>query len=288
MRLTQKLLAYLNRVFDKDAHAFLALRLRYDGSSMAWSVKDGVLSTTVAGGSGAALSIDLSAHTVATLAAHLAGRPGYSVPYADASSLAQLSARVLIDGAGDQDTSNGDHLTGYTSVLWAFLEPMAAELDRAATQIKEMVEQMSLDTADGEWMDEIGSYYGVRRQTGEADRIYGPRIIAEVIRPKANNIAISEAIDKFLDGVTSAITDAPLDVTSNSYGLFDAELDVSLEAMDGYGYGLIISSAIDLIEQLRDAGTHLRAVRTRLTQTGNVYFGAVALLGDTLTVNPGP
>lgn len=38
MNLTQKLLGYLNRVFDKGPDRVLVLRFRYDGTAMSWRI----------------------------------------------------------------------------------------------------------------------------------------------------------------------------------------------------------------------------------------------------------
>jgi hypothetical protein len=274
MRLTQKLLGFLNRVFNKDPDPFLALRLRHTSGHMTWRVKDAVLTTLVPGETG--LLVNLLDYTISELVDHLAAQPGYVVEYADTSDLALLSARALIDAAGDIEMSNGDHLMGYRSPLWAYLEAAASELTAAAEQIKQMLRQMSTKTASGEWLDEIGGYYGVPRLSNEADSAYGPRIITETLRPRGNNVAIANAIKEFT-GQTATVTDVVLysgglpiydgsidhDGTfthsagsSPVYGLFDVE----------YGYNLINGGSLDdfaievrnLIDRLRDAGTHLR------------------------------
>jgi len=289
MRLTQKLLSFLNRVFDKDPAQFLALRLQYDGG-MVWQVADGSLTTTVTGGSGHSLTVDLSQYSVAQLANFLGTQQGYSVAYVDRSELSALSALVLIDGGSDIALSNGDHLYGYTSELWSYMEAQSSELETAEAQIGEMLNQMSTVTASNEWLDELGSYYVVPRLQGELDSQYGPRIIAEVLRPRGNNVAMEAAI-KVYTGQNAKVTDVTLygatfplyngAITRNSayhynasrvplYGLFDVE----------YGYDLINGGDItafqqtvrDLINRLRDAGTHLRS----LLLTGS-------MLADSLT-----
>lgn len=309
MRLTQKLLSFLNRVFDKDPGRFLALRLRYDGG-MTWQVSEGVLTTNVTGGSGQDLSIDLSEYRIADLIVHLAAQPGYDIAYGDQTELSLLSARVLLDGAGDIDLSNGDHLYGYTSLLWSYLEAQATELQRAADQIPEALKQMSTKTAEGEWLDELGSYYKVPRIQGEGDASYGPRIIAEVLRPRGNNVAMQAAI-KIFTGQDALVTDVTLfgptfplydgailhDGTwahnaeaQPLYGLFDVQ----------YGYDFINGGDITqfhdivrgLIDRLRDAGTHLRSLQLRgsdlsdsftpPTDPGAIPWASGAALEDTL------
>lgn len=275
MQITPKLLSFLNWVFDKDPGKFLALRLRYDGG-MTWKIENAVLTTIIDGEPGENLSVDLSQYTLGSLSSYLAGKTGYTVSYIDGSELSGLSALVLIDASGDIDQSNGDHLYGYTNILWSYMEAAASELEQAETQIGEMLNQMSTRTGSGEWLDELGGYYDVPRLQGELDVQYGPRIIAEVLRPRANNVAMEEAISVYT-GQTTTVRDVTLygntpplydatysydgtvlhdSVATPVYGLFDVE----------YGYDLINGGDVaefsqvvrDLVNRLRDAGTHLR------------------------------
>lgn len=278
MKLTDKLLSLLHRVFDKDPAPFLALRLRYSGTGMTWKVAGARLTTVPVGGAGAPLSVDLTQYTLGELVNHLASQAGYSVEYADRSELSLMGAAVLLDAAGDQNRSNGDHLYGYTNVLWSYLEANARELEAAADQIEQMRLQMSTKTASDIWLDELGGYYGVPRLQAEQDASYGRRIIAEVLRPRGNNVAIEAAIQAYT-GQTTKVTDVTLNsplaplfnavdkfngakfynsTSAPIYGLFDVE----------YGYDILNGGDIssfaqvirDLIGRLRDAGTHLRAL----------------------------
>lgn len=285
MLLTTKLLAYLNRVFDKDPKRFLALRLTYAGG-MSWRVENGVLTTVAVGGPGVSLTVDLTQYTVTGLVAYLSSQQGYSVLYKDNTELTNLSARVLLDGASDIATSNGDHLYGYTNVLWAYLESAANELLSAKTAVDEMLKQMSTTTAGDVWLDYLGLHYGIPRLVAEADAAYGPRIIAEVLRPRANNVAIENAI-KVFTGQDATVTDvvewtSPLPkynganthngaINYNStaqprYGLFDVAYGYDiLNGGDIASFQAVVTS---LIGRLRDAGTHLRS----LLLTGSTLF----------------
>lgn len=277
MRLTPKLLKLIGRAFDRDPVRFLALRLRYDGQ-MTWRVADAVLTTAVVGGSGASLSVDLSQYTVSGLAAFLNSLPGYAVEYLDGGEGSALGARILLDGSGDQDASNGDHLYGYTSVLWSFFESLASELTEARRQIQNMLLQMSTRTAEDVWLDELGGYYGIPREVGERDDLYGPRIIAEVLRPRGNNVAIEMAI-KVFTGQDTTVTDVTVDGPANPrfdgsyrfnggwtfnpsaepiYGLFDVEFGYDL--IHGGDVSSFLRTIEALINRLRDAGTHLRSL----------------------------
>lgn len=278
MKLTNKLLSFLHRVFDKDPAPFLALRLRYAGTGMTWRIAGARLTTVPVAGSGQAIAVDLTQYTLGELVNYLASQPGYTVEYADHSELSLLGAAVLLDGTGDQAKSNGDHLYGYTNVLWSYLEASSLELDAAAAQIDQMLLQMETQTASDVWLDELGGYYGVPRLQDEVDAPYSLRIIAEVLRPRGNNVAIEAAITAYTGQVTKVIDvtlNTPLSPLYNGadthngvrfynstssplYGLFDVE----------YGYDLINGGDISsfavivrgLIDRLRDAGTHLRAL----------------------------
>ncbi|HEX7906753.1 MAG TPA: hypothetical protein VF534_01490 [Paraburkholderia sp.] len=300
MKLTQKLLGYLHKVFDKDPHEFLAMRLQYQGG-MTWQVADGFLYTTVTGGPGQNLSIDLSQFTLAQLVGFLSTQSGYSVLYADTSILSTLQALVLMDGSNDISLSNGDHLYGYTNVLWSYMESQSNELEQAQTQIGNMLQQMSTTTAAGEWLDLLGAYYGVPRLQGELDTSYGPRIIAEVLRPRGNNVAIEMAIQVYT-GQVSTVTDVTLygptsplyngAITRNSshtysakatpiYGLFDVQYGYDL--INGGDVSAFTQTVKDLVNRLRDAGTQMRS----LSLTGSALTDALTPPTDAATLGVG-
>lgn len=291
MKLTQKLLGFLHRAFSRDPIQFLALRLRYDGG-MKWEVADAVLTTSVSGGSGTDLQIDLNQYTIADLVNFLNLQPGYTVVYQAPPEPSTLGARILIDSHGDQDQSNGDHIYAFTSLTWAVLDSSAVELRAAREQIYQMLRQMTVATAESEWLDEIGDYYSVKRQNGEPDSLYGPRIIYEVIRPRNNNKAIEQAISVATGGLPSRVVDvteldgvAPVYDGSVSYdgtylhdasgryrrNLFDVEYAFDLDGSEDIApFQLRVMS---LIDKFRSAGNHLR----QIVLTGSQLSDNVAL-----------
>lgn len=285
MKLTQKLLSLLHRVFDPDPEKFLALRVRY-GGTMTWTVAEGVLTTSVVGGIGQGFAIDLTTVTITQLVAYIAARPGYQVLYVDSSGNQSLSARVLMDGTGNIAQSNGDHLYGYTSLVWAYFEAVGTELKAAKAQIPEAIKQMSVPTASSDWIDELGAYYGVPRLQGETDQSYGARIIAETVRPRANNVAMERAIS-YYTGQATKVTDVTIygagfpkyngTITRNSayqyqplstpkYGLFDVEIGYDL--LGGTDQSAFADVVAGIVEKLRSAGTHMRALSM---QSGAIY-----------------
>lgn len=286
MNLVQKLLGLLHRVFDPDPEKFLALRILYDGDSMVWTVADSTLTTSVVGGSGGNLSINLVDYTFRQLIDYIAAQTGYAVTTSASSERLSLSSRTLIDGTGNPATSNGDHLYAYSSLLWVFFGAVASELRAARAQIPQAIRQMTVTEASDDWIDELGGYYGVKRQQGESDASYGPRIIAEVVRPRCNNIAMEAAISLYT-GQATKVTDVVIygasfpkydgTIFRNSvyqyqsqsapqYGLFDVE----------YGYDLLGGDDVTdfsnrvkgIIDTLRAAGTHLRSL---VLKSGAIY-----------------
>lgn len=310
MRLTLKLLGRLNRVFDKDPHPFAAIRFGYAGG-MSWAVEDLRLVITISGGVGGPLTIDLTQHTLATLAATIAGAAGYQVDFIDPER-AHLAATILLDGAGEQDASGRVQLLGYTSLLWSFMEAEAVELKAADGQIGQMLRQMTTKTAEGAWLDELGSYYNVPRWPGEADVGYGPRIVAEAVRPASNNIALERAIQDYTgrdcrvldvtiyrgvfpvyDGVIShdgAYTYST--VGSPEYGLFDVQIGYDL--IDGGSFVAFLADVREILTKIRAAGTHIRALSLdgSASLVLDVFGGAIdgglaeaagSLISETLT-----
>lgn len=280
-KLIQKLLLSLHKVFDKDPHQQLAFRLQYDGG-MTWQIANGVLMTTVTGGSGTNQSIALSNFTIDSLALVLGSLPGYSVPFQDTSSYAQLSALVLIDSSNDISTSNGDHIYGYTNLIWSYLDPIGAELGAAQAQIPNMLAQMVIPTAEDEWLDEQGSYYLVPRNSGEDDTAYSPRIVTSVLQPKGNNVAIAMAIQALAPAATrvrviDALDDLLFAILYNGEFSYNGSIfyDAGLGPNSGYGffdvdfsYDFLGSVTQDqylaliesTVEKFRDAGTQLRGI----------------------------
>lgn len=279
MKLTDKLLGYLNRVFSKDPESFLALRLRYNGV-MSWQISDGMLTTVVTGGTGGNLSVALPGMTISSLSAYLASQPGYSLAYSVGVEYSGLSAMALIDGGNSQDATNGDHLTAYTSLLWAYMEANAIELTTARSAIVEMLKQMSLQTASDTYLDDLGGYYGVPRLLGETDAVYANRIIVVILRPKGNNVALEMAISYMTGGYPTTVVDVPIAGTAPTqwYGQFDVVTQFDL--LVGEVPATLIARIVAAVEQCRDAGTKLRQV----LMTGSLSDTSSVIVDDQLTM----
>jgi len=296
MKLTDTLIDYLYRAFKKDPERFLAMRIRSE-NTLTWDVADGVLAVTT---SLSSQEFTLENYTLATLASAVATMPGVTV--SDIASDSHLSALVLLDSSGNQAESNGDHLYGYGSLLWAYLEPLAMELVEAKAEIVNMLDQMAVTTADNEWLDEWGGYFGIKRNTGETDVVYGNRIIVEIIRPRANNKAIELAIKERF-GQSATVTDLRLwgaaipkyngaynydgsqyhNATSAPiYGLF--QVVVGYDLLNGGSQEEFGAEVRALIEKFRDAGTHLDSLSLTTSGMSDSQTSIPADTGASLTV----
>ena len=207
MTTLKRLLDYAHgRVFDKDPHAVLAMRLQHpDGC--AWAVAEGVLSVTVRG---VRREYPLLGTTLGGLAAKLQA-DGLTVVSLN-PDVAGLSALTLVESAGDQDKSNGDHLLAYTSLLWVLQGAYAPELRHQRYQIGEALRQMVMTQSENEWLDLWGTLYGVSRpQAGDtgipsgsgprpdgsaSDDEYSQYIPEEVFRLRVNPLAIEDTIKR--------------------------------------------------------------------------------------------
>jgi uncharacterized phage protein gp47/JayE len=263
----------------------LVMSIQCNGTGLTWTIRDAILTVTPAGGTASPLAIDLTAYTVASLAAYIAAQPGYSVPYVDSSVLSVLSSQVLIDGKGDISQTNGEHLYGYTSVVWSYMDACAAELEAAGVQIGQMLLQMNTVTASGTWLDLQGAYYGVPRNIGEADAQYGPRIIATVIRPLGNNVAIESALRVLNGGLAVSVVDYP-ELVNNSYGLFDVDFAVSLAMLQVEPIANWQASISHIVNGMRDAGTHVRAINLQAPIEATLTLGALVISGQIIRIYP--
>jgi len=285
MTLTQRLINYLHRVFDKNPDQFLALRIQCNGMGLTWTICDGVLTTKPVGGTALPLTINLRAYTVAQLAMLIAAQPGYTVLYVDSSARSVLSSQVLMDAAGNVGQTNGDHLYGFTSVLWAYMDANAEQLAEAGQQIGNMLQQMNTISAADMWLDYQGAFFGVPRNLGELDAQYGPRIIATVIRPLGNNVAIESALRVLNGGLAASVVDYD-ELVNNSYGLFDVNFAVSLTMLQVttiLGWQTAIST---IINSMRDAGTHVRQINIETPVEAAPNFGAMVISGQTVWIYP--
>ena len=249
-------------VFDTSPGAELALRVRHpDGAR--WEVADEWLKVTAGT---VVRSYDLRPLSIGALAAALTA-DGFEVS-ALTDRWLTVSATVLVEGSGDQGTSNGDRLFAFTSLLWALLSGYAAEGNAAEYQVRQALLQMVLGTAEREWLDLWGALYGVSRWAGESDAAYAPRIAKDAFRVRVNGHGIEQAIldatgwDVRIEEPWTEIFTLDQSLLSGPDRLYDGER---------YGYHLIrpyTSESVDwptvlaIIERNRAAGVLVTSGRS--------------------------
>lgn len=185
----QRLLEYPHAaVFDKDPVAALVMRVRHP-SGCRWIIRAGTMTVTAGVDE---FTYDLKVLTVAGLVSALRN-DGLEV-IKTSSAFGSHSALVLVEGAGDQGESNGDHIYGFRSLLWALFTAYTQEVDEAAEQVRQALLQMVIGTASGEWLDLWATLYSVQRLPGEADEALRVRIPREAFRIRVNARAIEQAI----------------------------------------------------------------------------------------------
>ena len=297
MSVITKLMGRLTRRYDKTPAPVLGLRLSYLNGAMTWAIADDVLTTQVTGGVGVNLSVDLTQYTVTTLATYLASQPGYVVLYLDGTGLSAVSAVALVEGTGDISVSNGDHIYIAANPIWAYMSACSKELDLARLALAALPAEMATTTADGEWLDLLGSYYAVPRQLNEPDNQYSPRIPAEVILPRQNNVAIELALTA-ATGQPATVTDAVVygsprpafdaSIKFDSTHFFNASAGRVYNLFDlVIGYAALGNTTPDdyltviraQVDRLRAAGTHLR----NITLAPSVMGDTIAPPSDSFT-----
>lgn len=280
MKLTRTLLSRLYGSFDKAPEQFVALCVSHSSGS-SWAIADGILTLTPKDEAAPALTLDLGAYTISTLATYLAAQSGWTVS-GISTDQSGLSALVLIDGEGSTDEENGDRLYGFAALLWVLLDTFATFLKGARDQIPLMLAEMATTTADTEWLDLLGSYFSIVRLTTETDAAYGPRIIAEVLAAKGNNVAISESI-RSITGQSCRIVDADDSNGDPIYNLFNCNIGYDL--LGGTDVTAFTQVVADQVERLRDAGTQLGSVELVGGDISDTVPAAPADSGASLTIS---
>ena len=189
-----RIIGRLNRVFDHKPGATLALRIRSPGG-LTWTVKDRVLVVSRPGA--VDLKVNLEGNTLLVVRDTLAAA-GVEIAYQAGPDILTLGGVALIQGHGDQDESNGDWLRIYTSLLWAWAEPVGRWLDTAKADIPKALRELVVPQSTGQWSDLWASYFGLGRGPGETDEHLNFRTAYDWRRPKSNPLAIELNIKTLL------------------------------------------------------------------------------------------
>jgi hypothetical protein len=108
------------------ASASVALEVGYVGTTATLTIASGMLTTTVTGGSGANLSINLSQYsTIGVLAGFIAAQPGYSCTVVPAANQLPTSALDAVSAIGICSTGAGDEPGRVKTALYNFEQAMA-------------------------------------------------------------------------------------------------------------------------------------------------------------------
>lgn len=193
----EKLLSYLNSVFDKDPYKILVLRISHV-SGARWRIAD---RTLYAGNAvnDEVYDIDLREFTILELANRL-GYLGYDVIYLN-QSYRNLPADILIEGEGIETSHNGDHLYTFSSTLWKILNPIGLMLQETKENaIDKGIKMAYFHSATAFWLEKWASWFGGIRKEGESDADFLTRTIAEVVRIRNTPNALKNAV-KALTGI---------------------------------------------------------------------------------------
>lgn len=199
--------------FDRDAHPNAAFRAQH-AYGLKWAIRDRVLTAQTETGTPLAV-IGLRGKTIDQVVELLAG-VGCAIVYQN-PELSSRAADSLIAGSGAQSQSNGDLFAVYDSLLYSVLDAYAVALEDANVDVEAAIRQLYLGTAEGEWIDEWGSYFGLPREDGEADEEYRVRLLVETLRPRVNALAIEKAV---------------LDMTGKQISLYEPWRDIFILSED--------------------------------------------------------
>ena len=178
----KSLLHSLYDSFDKDSHIAVGLRVSH-ADGFVWAVSGRVLTASTETGApiGTYTLVDYSLLTLA-YALHEAG---CTIIYQN-PEYQNLSAAIVMSGAGQESVTNGDHLWVYTSLLWVVLDAFALELERVQVQIPNAIREIDYYDSDSQFTDYWSNWWGIPRILGESDLAFKDRTIYEITRPKNN------------------------------------------------------------------------------------------------------
>ncbi|RVT91405.1 hypothetical protein EOD42_22380 [Rhodovarius crocodyli] len=276
MRFLRKLLSNLYSAASSDPDAIAAMRIRHpDGGS--WTVAEASITLQpLSDPLPVASVLDLRAHTLRTLAAAITDL-GWNVEDLHPEHR-DRGAICLIEETVTPADRPGGTLLAYDNPIFAHLDANAVELAAVAEVAASVGVQLSVTSADEIWLVELGDQYGIPRLPSEAVEDYRARIIAELIQPKSNNLAMAAVIER-ATGQATSVRDVTLygptvplydgaithdgayqhDADAKAlHGVFDVETGFALEG--GTGLTEFIATISAQAKRLRAAGTSLRSV----------------------------
>ena len=196
----------LPRYLLKDPQPVQAMTLLYAGTAAVVTIDRHHLTTSVRGGSGANLDIDLQSYaTISLLVTYINTQTGYTATAiaggAPALSLMEVQNLSIITTALT--------LSAFTSLLWQIMYPIAWAIEDSTINQHGGLDETAIESGDDGWLDKWGNTYGfILRLPGESDAQYGPRIMKEVVRLRLSIAGIAIALmDAGVGSPLTSVTD---------------------------------------------------------------------------------
>jgi hypothetical protein len=196
--------------FSKDAQPDLGITLHYTGGEATVTILRHRLMTSVDGGPGVDLIIDLSElQSMQDLVNEINASTGYTCTLTGAGD---ISPMLLIPVEDVDINTTTASLLVFTSLLWKILIVAAWALEDSLENVEEGLEESAQPTSDTNWLDQWGVTLGdVLRLPLEPDPNYKARMMREVQRIRLGKNAIINAV---LDAIGVQI-----DITYNQHAL---------------------------------------------------------------------
>jgi hypothetical protein len=195
---------------DRDAHAVPVFTLTYNGVSATVTIQTKTLVTSIGGGTGSALSVNLANYTIAALVTFLNAQTGYTASLTVGAS-GTASALSLVEVVAQPLSAEPLTLYQFTSVNWLIWMPILWQLQLAQLNLQNALDELYVTTSDSGFLDFWGRVYGnVTRDLNETDNAYALRIMTEATRPRLTALALEEAVLSEVGvtiGTTSRLSD---------------------------------------------------------------------------------
>lgn len=245
MRLLESFLDWVHDGFSRSPQSQEAIYIRTTDDTVRVTIDDNVLNC--AQGGFVVLSLVVNGFTIQGVVDELTGIFPSTILTGD---YAEKSARILLAPRRFYDQANGQYvfvISAYQSILYALLDMFATQCESTIVDIKAMLEQAYFHLATDYWLDEWGSYFGIRRNNAETDDFYRRRIVASLIKQPCNNIAMELAIEELFQ------QSATVEDIEESPTFFRASIGFDLlgsESPDGFA-----AQVTDFINSVKAAGT---------------------------------
>jgi len=190
----EPIIRYLPRYFNVDPGKREAIRLRAPSSTTAtWEIRDEAL---IIAWADQTRVYDFGDYTVGSLVDALQAE-GFVLDDGYDQNLLAMGAVVLVEGRGTMVDFAGTPFYGFSSLLHAITRPVEREWRIFQSAVPDAVQQESIATADGAWLDMHGALYGIPRRDGMDDVAYRAHLIAEVTRPRNTPRGIEHSLQRW-------------------------------------------------------------------------------------------